>query len=238
MAGSRLIAIDLVAGYPKFKIRDVSLTLSSGDKMALVGKSGCGKSTLINTFLGIKDSLDGGVWFEDEDGAKNPRDVVGYSPQDNSVYPFMTIRENLHTFGKLRGMSEGEIDSRGEELLDQLDILDAIDKRVDQLSGGMRKRADIATCILHNPKLVIMDEPFTGIDPPQRDIIWGRIDKMAKNGRIVILTSHNLSMLTDHCNRYGLIQDGEYYNTEKLKQQMSQGSFRSMEEFIMEQLKK
>lgn len=114
MNKNRLIAKDLVPGYPTFKIQDVTLTLSSGDKMALVGKSGCGKSTLINTFLGIKDSISGGVWFEDHGEAKNPREVVGYSPQDNAVYPFMTIRENLHTFGKLRGMSEEKIDSRCE----------------------------------------------------------------------------------------------------------------------------
>lgn len=238
MNGNRLIARDLVTGYPTFKIRDVNLVLESGDKMALVGKSGSGKSTLINTFLGIKDSIEGGVWFEEEGEEESLRKVVGYSPQDNAIYDFLTIRENLHTFGKLRGMSNDEIEERGEEILDQLDILDAIDKRVDQLSGGMKKRADIATCILHNPQLVIMDEPFTGIDPPQREIIWERIDKMARNGRIIILTSHNLSMLTKHCNRYGLIQDGEYFNTEKMQQNMKKEGFRTMEEFIMAQLKK
>ncbi|MFB6217377.1 MAG: ATP-binding cassette domain-containing protein, partial [Candidatus Aenigmatarchaeota archaeon] len=163
---------------------------------------------------------------------KNLEDVAGYSPQDNALYPFLTIRENFEVFGKLRGVKKEVIKERMKNLLLDLGIYDARNKRVEELSGGMAKRADLAVTMLHDPKVIVLDEPFSGIDPPQRDIIWDALDDARRDGKIVILTSHMLPDLMNHCDEYGLVHRGEFHNTEEIKKIRDSTKYDSLQEMF------
>ena len=105
-------------------------------------------------------------------------------------------------------------------------------KDVSDLSGGMKKRADLAIALLHDPRILVLDEPFTGIDPPQRQIIWKNLRRMADRGKIIILTSHLIGDLADNCNNYGLIHDGKFYRTEKITEMMKDTDYQNVENFL------
>lgn len=200
--------------------------------MGLVGKSGSGKSTIIKAILGINPPDDGRIWMEVDKEEIDISASSGYSPQDNSLYPFMSIQENLQTFGKLRGLGKNEIGEKSEKLLKKLEIFDDRHKRISNLSGGMEKRADLAVALLHSPQLLILDEPFTGIDPPQRQIIWEVLRRLADDGKIIILTSHLIKDVAERCNDYGLVHDGEFYHTYQIKEMMEDTDYKSIEQFL------
>ncbi|MDY6777774.1 MAG: ABC transporter ATP-binding protein [Candidatus Nanohaloarchaea archaeon] len=218
--------------YGDFSVSGIDLHLQSGDIFGLMGKSGSGKSTVIETLLGLKQPDTGTITVR-IDGEECPiNTAVGYSPQENSLYPFLSIAENLETFGRLQDIDSQDIQERREQLLSMLNIREAQDKRVTSLSGGMKKRADLAATLLHDPQIVILDEPFTGIDPPQRDIIWQALQQLARDDKIIIVTSHMLHDLQQHCNKYGLIYHGDFLHTEEIASMMENNNYRNFQTFL------
>lgn len=232
MAYTALEVSDMDTGYDGFRIHEVDFRLTSGDIMALVGKSGSGKSTLIKTLLGIKQPDKGEITVLVDGMEHDLRDRTGYSSQANSLYDSLTVAENLRTFGKMRDLSTAEIEERMDDILENLGISDAKDKRVDQLSGGMAKRADIAVSTIHDPDIIVFDEPFTGIDPPQRKVIWESIERMAEEDKVIIVTSHLLRTLSERCNRYGLLYSGKFYDTDRIEEIMQNQGYRDVENFL------
>jgi len=232
MAEDHLKVSNVTTGYEEFTLENVSFNLYSGDIMALVGRSGAGKSTLIKTLLGLKPLEEGTIWFKKGEEKVQLKKAIGYSSQENSLYPHLSIQENLEVFGKLREVEPEDIEERKDDILEMLDIDDAESKRIEDLSGGMKKRADIAITLLHRPDVIVFDEPFTGIDPPQREVIWDSIEELSSKGKIVMITSHNLQTLTDRCNEFGLIQDGEYYNTSDINQMMKAAGYTDRGKFF------
>lgn len=223
---------DVETGYEGFRIQEVDFRLTSGDIMALVGKSGSGKSTLIKTLLGINQPEKGDITVLVDGIEHDLRDRTGYSSQANSLYDSLTVAENLRTFGKMRGLSTEEIEDGMDEILENLGISEARNKRVDKLSGGMAKRADIAVSTIHDPDIVVFDEPFTGIDPPQRKVIWKSIEKMADEGKAIIITSHLLRTLSERCNRYGLLHGGKFYSTDRIEEIMKNQGYKDVKSFL------
>lgn len=232
MVESVLQVSEVDTSYRDFGIHDIDFNLLSGEIMGLIGKSGSGKSTLIKTILGLKKPDNGSVDIVIDGAPKNIKQVTGYSSQENSLYGSLTIKENLETFGSLRGISKKEVMESSEDFLRELGIYEARNKRVDQLSGGMKKRADIAVATVHDPKLVVFDEPFSGIDPPQRKIIWKSIHSMTEEGKMVILTSHLIDDLTQNCNHFGLISQGDFYYSDEIKSMMNETDYASVNNFI------
>ena len=96
----------------------------------------------------------------------------------------------------------------------------------------MKKRADLAATLIHKPEIIILDEPFTGIDPPQRNIIWKKLMEEIESGRIVIITSHLLSDISQKCNKFGLVHDGEFYRSHKIRKMMEETDYESVESFL------
>jgi ABC-2 type transport system ATP-binding protein len=223
---------DVGASYGKFKISSVSFQLKSGDIMGLVGRSGSGKSTLLKTLIGLKKPDAGSIITFVNDVEVPLNQLVGYSPQDNSLFPFLTLEENIVTFGRLNRLKKAEIGQRMNELLSVLHLEASKEKRIKELSGGMQKRADLAVTLLHAPKIIVLDEPFTGLDISLQRFIWNFLKGLSSQGNIIIITSHILSDIQKNCNEFGLVEDGMYYDTGKLIQKIGESREKSLEFFL------
>ena len=177
---------EMTVTYGKFKISNISFELKNGDIMGLVGRSGSGKSTLIKAIIGIKSSS-GKVLTTIDEKKGSLSKILGYAPQENALFPFLTLEENLQVFGKLYKMKKNEILEKSKELLKRLDLEKHKKKRITELSGGMQKRADLAVTLLHSPQVIVLDEPFNGLDISLQKFIWDFLKELARNGRITII---------------------------------------------------
>ncbi|OIO64212.1 hypothetical protein AUJ68_06840 [Candidatus Woesearchaeota archaeon CG1_02_57_44] len=188
-------------------LRGVSFTAKSGDIIGLVGKSGCGKSTLLKILVGWHPADTGTVLMNGENITKDPlqlRRVVGYTTQDNSFYAKQTALENMRYYAGLYGVKDME---RLDKLLKAVGLWDPRNTLSERISGGMKRRLDFAISLVHEPKLLILDEPTAGLDPLLIEQFWGVVKKLGKD-RIVIMSSHIISEIERYCGRALILKDG------------------------------
>jgi ABC-2 type transport system ATP-binding protein len=225
-------AKDVLASYGKFSVSKISFYLKSSDILGIVGRSGSGKSTLIKTLIGIKKPDSGEIIAAINREHVLLREVVGYSPQENSLYPFLTVEENLKTFGQLYGLDKSTIKNQIDLLLKRLDLEGSREKRIVQLSGGMQKRADLAVSLIHSPKIIILDEPFAGLDISLQTFIWKFLRELSKEGNIIIVSSHMIEDVQKYCNQFGLVEQGLYYNTSQISRTLKTSKEKNLESYL------
>jgi len=228
----KFLAKDLTISYKNFKVSHVSFELNEGDIMGLVGRSGAGKSTIIKSLVGIKKQDNGEIIAFLDDKKIPLNKLIGYSPQSNSLYPYLTLQENLEVFGKLYGIDQLTIEKRMEYYLKRLDLKKCKGHKIIELSGGMQKRADLAVSLIHKPKIIIMDEPFAGLDLSLQKFIWEFLEDLAKEGSIIILSTHMLMDVQQYCNKFGLIEKGYFYGTDEIKKAVKQYKEKDIQSFL------
>ena len=187
----------------------IDLTLSKGEILCLLGPSGCGKSTMVNLMIGnlIPDS--GHVKIMGEEAPyQNIRVSLGYMPQHDALYDDITAKENLVFFGRMNGLSKKEACRRIPELLEAAGLSEDGNKMVSAFSGGMKRRLSLAVTLLHDPSLLILDEPTVGLDPVHRKRIWDRFEQMASEGKTILITTHIMDE-AERCARIAMIHDGK-----------------------------
>lgn len=211
-----LLIENLQLSYKNFSINNISFSLVAGDILGLVGRSGSGKSTLIKAITGEKKPDKGNVTVTIDGNEISLKKMVGYSPQQNSLYPSLTLEENIYTFGRLMNLDKSMISDTMVSLLKRLDLQKSKEKKIIQLSGGMQKRADLAVTLIHDPRIIILDEPFTGLDISIQAFIWDFLLELSKRGKIVIVTSHHLEDIQKRCNKFALVSRGTFYNNEQI----------------------
>ena len=191
--------------YPKDRVAldDVSFSLPPRTLCAVVGPNGAGKSTLVKALCGSVVPSEGAVRVGGE--TLRPRHkrshLIGLVPQSIGLYPFLTGRENLSVFAKIAGLPSAECDDRIAAALDTVQMSALADRRVENMSGGMQRRINVAAAILHRPPIIVFDEPTAGVDLPARDVIHGLATKLRDAGHTVLLVTHELDhaeMLCDH----------------------------------------
>lgn len=224
--------VNLITSYGSFRISNVSIHLRSGDIFGLVGRSGSGKSTLIKAFVGLKRQDSGDVRILIDGKTADLSSSVGYSPQENSIYQFLTLEENLFTFGELYGINKKELGPRVDDMLKRLDLSMSRKKRVSELSGGMQKRADLAVALLPLPAVIVLDEPFNGLDVSLQNFIWDLLKELASQGKIIIISSHLISDIQKNCNQFGLVENGTFYNTIQIMETIKAGKIKSLEYYL------
>jgi ABC-2 type transport system ATP-binding protein len=192
-------------------VDDVGFTIAPGETYGLLGPNGAGKTTTISMICGLL-RRDGGVVTvvgHDLDSAPGAvKAAIGYVPQDLAIYPDLTAAENLRFFGRLQGMRGPGLAARTDEVLETIGLTDRADDRTDSFSGGMKRRLNIGIGLLHEPRLLVLDEPTVGVDPQSRDAILASVERLGAGGIGVLYTTHYMEEAERLCDRVGIIDHG------------------------------
>ncbi len=186
-----------------------SFELRQGELLALLGPNGAGKTTLIRAVAG-RVKLDGGeirLFDRVLTWGRTPPEL-GIVPQEIALYPLLTARENLEIFGRLQGLSGAGLSSNVQWALERTALVDRQNDAVNQFSGGMRRRLNIACGVVHKPRVVLLDEPTVGVDPQSRDRIYDMLGELASEGVSLLLTTHHLEEAEARCSRTVIIDHG------------------------------
>ncbi len=188
----------------------VSLELRSAECLGLLGPNGAGKSTLIRSIVGrvIPDSGTITVFGAPADSAA-ARKALGWIPQEIALYPRLTCRENLQSFGRYHGLGGATLAQMIARCLDWSMLTDRADELVRNLSGGMKRRLNMAAGLIHQPKLVLMDEPTVGVDPQSHNHIFEMIEKVRGEGMSIIYTTHYMEEAERLCDRIAIVDHGK-----------------------------
>ena len=182
----------------RWALKDLSLAISPGETLALLGKNGSGKTTLLKTFAGLLRPTVGAVQLNGDPLSREAKGGIGLLSHEPMLYAGLTIRENLTYFARLFGMESGKIPARVRLLAETLDIGERLDEPVRVLSQGLRQRAALARALLHDPGVVLLDEPFSGLDPDAAERLENVVRALCEGReRIVVFTTHDLSKAFD-----------------------------------------
>src|SRR3989338_2728258 len=193
-------------------LNDFSLKVKEGEIFGLIGRSGSGKSILLKVLVGMTDVDKGKILFNGKNALDNInllRKNTGFATQESMLIDELSIWENSYYYGKLYSMPKSKIVSRFKDLIYLLDLAGFERYSIRQLSGGMQKRANLLVSLIHNPKLLILDEPTTGLDSILRKSLWEYIHEINKNGTTIFVTSHLLDEIEQNCDTIGILDRGE-----------------------------
>lgn len=193
-------------------VQGVDMTVPEGEFFGFLGPNGAGKTTSIKVFATLLSPTSGEVLvngFDARSEADKIRETIGYMAQETSIDPELTAEENIRFACEAYGVSRGDRDSRVDELLDLVDLADVADKRAEGFSGGMKKRLDAATALVHQPPLVFLDEPTTGLDPKARNRLWEYFQRINDLGTTIFLTTQYLEEADQLCDRLAVLLDGQ-----------------------------
>lgn len=214
-------------------LSDINLKIEENEIFGLIGPSGSGKTTLIRLMTGAISSDTGSVYL----GEKKMPDLkvlesIGYMPQNDALYTDISGRDNLRFFGEMMGMKKAILESRIDEVLQLISLEKEDKKRVQNYSGGMKKRLSLAAALLHKPKILFLDEPTVGIDPILRKRIWDQLETLKEQGTTIIVTTHVMDE-TKRCDRLALIHQGKILECDTVSNLLSKTKDGSIEELFL-----
>jgi len=208
-----LLNVHNIKKYYKDKqvLKEITFHLKKGESFGLLGPNGAGKSTLIGILTGLIHATSGTITIEGIDlkkETKKAQQMIGIVPQEIALYLHLTAKENLMFWGRMYGLKGKELKSRVQETLELIGLKDRANDQVKVFSGGMKRRVNIGCAILHQPKLLIMDEPTVGIDPQSRNHILETVKTLNGEGMTIIYTSHYMEEVEFLCERMAIMDHG------------------------------
>ncbi|MEO8231205.1 MAG: ABC transporter ATP-binding protein [Ignavibacteriota bacterium] len=192
-------------------VNNLNLTVKSGDFFGFIGQNGAGKTTTIKMVSGLYNPTSGSISIGGFDIYKEPikaKSLIGYIPDQPFIYEKLTGREFLFFSGGLYSIEKNKLKKIINEIIEQLEIGDWVDKRTEEYSQGMKQRITIASALLHDPKLLLVDEPMVGLDPQSAVIVKNILKEKAKNGAAIFMSTHSLNVAEEICTKIGIIKDG------------------------------
>jgi ABC-2 type transport system ATP-binding protein len=190
-------------------VNRLNLSIKKGIIYGLLGPNGAGKTTTIKILCGLLRQTEGKAFiFENDCSTKSNSLLIGYMPQETALYLDLTVHQNLVLFGEIFGLSKSKILEREKELLEFVNMIDFKNQLVSNLSGGMKHRISLACSLIHDPKLLILDEPTIGIDPVLKASFWDYFYKLKDKGTTILVTTHYMDEAR-HCDKVGLLSEGK-----------------------------
>ena len=204
--------INLTKKFGSFTaVNNLNLKVEAGDFYGFLGQNGAGKTTTIKMISGLYTATSGKISINGHDTVKEPikaKSVIGYIPDQPFIYDKLTGREFLFFCGGLYSIDKSKLKIKIDETIDKLKIGDWVDKRTEEYSQGMKQRITIASALLHDPKLLLVDEPMMGLDPQSAVIVKNILTEITQNGAAVFMSTHSLNVAEEICTRIGIIKDG------------------------------
>lgn len=188
-------------------LRGVNFVVEEGELFGLLGPNGAGKTTLISILSGLLTPSAGRAAVAGRP-IREARAEIGLVPQDLAIYGELTARENLEFFGQLYGLRGTDLRRRAEEVLDAIGLTDRADQRAATFSGGMKRRLNLGAALVHRPRLLLLDEPTTGVDPQSRNRIFEEVRRLNADGVTIVYTSHYMEEVQSLCRRVGILDGG------------------------------
>lgn len=205
---------NLIKNYGDFcAVDNLSFSVYEGEIFGLLGPNGAGKSTTMNVITSLCDFSKGSVKVDGMDliaDNEKVKRIIGAVPQEIAIYPFLSAEENVKFFASLYGLKGRELSEAAKEALEFVGLSDRAKMKPKQMSGGMKRRLNIACGIAHSPKLIIMDEPTVGVDAQSREHILNSIKVLRERGATVIYTSHYMNEVESICDRIAIIDHGKF----------------------------
>ncbi len=195
----------------RIAVDGVGFEIGAGETYGLLGPNGAGKTTTISMVCGLLEPDGGEIQVAGkpmEINATDTKKAIGYVPQDLAIYPDLTARENLAFFAKLYELESTARGERVAAILDVTGLADRADERTDKFSGGMKRRLNIGIGLLHEPRLLVLDEPTVGVDPQSRNAILDSVERLSSQGMAVLYTTHYMEEAERLCDRVGIIDEG------------------------------
>ena len=200
---------DLTHSFGERRALDgITFAVRPGLITGLLGPNGAGKTTLLRVLLGVLTPDRGEVRFAGKEVDAEARRSWGYMPQERGLYPAMPAGEQVVYFGRLHGLDAAGATARARRLLEELDLGDRWADRTDKLSGGMQQRLQLATALVHEPEVVVLDEPFNGLDPVAVDALSETLRARARAGCTVLFSSHQIDLVQDLCQEIVMVDRG------------------------------
>lgn len=193
----------------KIAVNNLSLSIEAGQMFGLLGPNGAGKTSSIRMMMGITIPDSGGVRLFDKPFERASLDRVGYLPEERGLYRKMNVLDQLMFFGRLHGVAADDARKRGTDWAKRLEISDALDKKTEELSKGMQQKIQLIATLLHNPGLIVMDEPFSGLDPVNAAIVERILLELKDEGKAILFSTHRMDQVEKLCDSICLINDGE-----------------------------
>lgn len=210
----------------KLAVKGISLEIKKGEFVGLLGPNGAGKSTTIHCITGVSDPTSGKVQVfghDVVDDYKSARTKIGLSPQEFNIDFFATVEDVLYYQAGFFGIIGQQRKDRIEEMLNKFELQEHRKKKFNFLSGGLKRRTVVAKALIHQPEIIILDEPTAGVDVETRQAIWKYLKELNKEGKTVILTSHYLEEIEEMCDRVVIIKGGEIVYDDTIAEAMKDG---------------
>ncbi|PVX25709.1 MAG: export ABC transporter ATP-binding protein [Candidatus Bathyarchaeum sp.] len=194
-------------------VDSISMSVAKGELFGLLGPNGAGKSTLTKMMSGMLNPTSGTIKvgnYSIQKESMKVKEILGVVPQDIVLYDYLNAKENLSFYGRIYGLSGKKLKTRIDELLNftQLDEK-AVKRHVSTYSGGMKRRVNIAAALLHEPQVILLDEPTAGLDPQNKHALWEIIESLKNQGKTIVLTTHMMDEAEELCSRVAIMDHGK-----------------------------
>lgn len=192
-------------------LKGIDLIINQGEFYGILGPNSAGKTTLISVMCGLLKFNSGKLFIDQQDISSSRNKVkekMGLIPQEIALYPKLTVKENVAYFGQMHGIFGKELKANVENLLGKLHLNKQADKRISRCSGGIKRRTNIAAGMIHQPKILILDEPTVGVDAQSRNLIFEYLKELNASGTTILYTTHYLGEAEELCSRVSIIDDG------------------------------
>jgi len=190
-------------------VNNLSLEIPEKGLFGFLGGNGAGKTTTFRMILDLLDPSQGEILWDGKKIGVEKNDLIGYLPEERGLYPKLKVKEQLIYLGKLKGMSKQSATEELQQWLETFRITEYLDKRVDELSKGNQQKIQFISAVLHQPKLLILDEPFSGLDPINVEMMKEAVRQLAEQGTMIVFSSHQMDLVEELCESLCILRKGE-----------------------------